>query len=302
MTRSAVGDYLHGQLAYTLHKPARKKYKRNKTYVAGIDTQWQADLADMHGLASQNDGMRYILTVIDVFSKYAWSKPVRSKDAGAVANALKEVLHQARPRKLKRLQTDKGKEFFNNTFAALMRRHGISHFASESDQKTAVFERFNRTIKTRIYTFLSDRGTARWLDVIQELVQAYNNSFHRTIGMAPNQVRKQDEPRLWVKMYDDGDTLLKPKIPKGAMVRLNKVKGVFDKGYLPNLSKEHFQVKDVPETKRGAKRPVYKLEDYSGEEVKEAGTPRSCRKLRIISTVSKRCLSGVLHQTGVKRS
>ena len=119
--------------------------------------------------------------------------------------------------------------------------------ASESDQKAAVVERFNRTFKTRRYTFLSDRGTARWVDVIQDLVKAYNNSFHRTIGMSPNQVRKNDEPRLCVKMYDDGDTLLKPQIPKWSLVRLNKVMGVFDKGYLPNWSKEHFQVMDVPE-------------------------------------------------------
>ena len=149
-----------------------------------------------------------------------------------------------------------------------MRRHGISHFASESDQKAAVVERFNCTLKTRIYTFFSDRGTALWVNVIQDLVKAYNNTFHRTIGMAPSQVRKHDEPRIWVKMYDAGDTLLKPKIPKGSMVRLNKAKGVFDKGYLPNWSKEHFQIMDVPEAKLGAKRPVYKLEDYSGEEVK----------------------------------
>ena len=279
VTRAAVADFLHGQQAYTLHKPARRKYTRNKTYVAGIDAQWQADLADMQGLARQNDGMRYILTVIDVFSKYAWCEPVRSKDAGAVANALKQVLQRAIPREPKRLQTDKGKEFFNNTFAALMRRHGINHFASESDQKAAVVERFNRTIKTRIYTYLSDRGTPRWVDVIQDLVSAYNNSHHRTIGMAPNQVRKRDEARLWVKMYDDGDTLLKPKLPKGAMVRLNKAKGVFDKGYLPNWSKEHFQVKDVPDAKRGAKRPVYKLEDYSGEEVKGSWYPEELQKI-----------------------
>ena len=92
-------------------------------------------------------------------------------------------------------------------------------------------ERFNQTIKARIYTFMSDRGTARWVDVIQDLVRAYNSSIHRPLGMAPNQVRKQNESSLWVKMYDDGDTLLKPKIPKGSMVRLNIAKGVFDKGY-----------------------------------------------------------------------
>ena len=129
--------------------------------MAGVDAQWQADLADMQCLSRQNDGMMYILTVIDVFSKYAWSEPVRSKDAGAVADALKQMLHHARPRTPKRLQTDNGKEFFNNAFAALIRRNGISNFASESDQNAAVVERFNQTIKTKIYTYLLDRETAR---------------------------------------------------------------------------------------------------------------------------------------------
>ena len=81
LTRAAVAKFLHGQQAYTLHKPAKRKCKRNITHVADIDAQWQADLADMQGLTTQNDGMRYILTVIDVFSKYTWSEPVRSKDA-----------------------------------------------------------------------------------------------------------------------------------------------------------------------------------------------------------------------------
>ena len=116
--------------------------------------------------------MRYILTVIDVFSKFAWAEPVRLKCASAVANLLKQVLHQAKLRKPKRLQTDKGKEFLNNTFTALIRRHGISHFASKSDQKAAVVERFNWTIKTRLYTFLSDRGNAFWVDVIHDLIRA----------------------------------------------------------------------------------------------------------------------------------
>ncbi|MCP6725759.1 transposase family protein, partial [Klebsiella pneumoniae] len=104
-TRKTVETYLKGQQAYTLHKPSRRHYKRNKIYVAGIDAQWQADLADMLGIARQNDGMRYILTVIDVFSKYAWAVPVKSKDAGAVADGFAEVMSQASPRRPKRLQT-----------------------------------------------------------------------------------------------------------------------------------------------------------------------------------------------------
>ena len=112
-SRESVETYLQSQQAYTLHKPARRHYIRNKVYVAGIDAQWQADLADMQGIARQNDGMRYILTVIDVFSMFAWAVPVKSKDAGSVADGFSQVLRLASPRKPKRLQTDKGKEFFH---------------------------------------------------------------------------------------------------------------------------------------------------------------------------------------------
>ena len=104
----------------------------------------------MQGIARQNDEMRYLLTVIDVFSKFAWAVPVHSTDAKAITSAFDQVLMAAHPRHPWSLQTDKGKEFFNSNFLALMKRNGIYHFASESEQKAAVVERFNRTIKTRI--------------------------------------------------------------------------------------------------------------------------------------------------------
>ena len=100
-----------------------------------------------------------------------------------------------------------------------MKRHKIQHFASKSDQKAAVDKRFNRNIKTRIWTYLSDRGTVRWVNVIQDLVNAYNYSRHRSIGMPPADVQQKDENRLWVRLYGDGDTLLKGSISQGAMVR-----------------------------------------------------------------------------------
>ena len=124
--------------AYTLHRPARRHFVRNHTYVAGIDVQWQADLSDMQTLFRQNQGQLYMLTVIDVFSKFAWVIPVKSKDASSISDAFRAVLNEAKFRKLRRLQTDKGKEFFNKDFATLMKKHGIWQVASESDLKAAV--------------------------------------------------------------------------------------------------------------------------------------------------------------------
>ena len=106
VTRKPVDEYLQSEQAYTLHKPGRRRFIRNHTYVAGIDAQWQADLADMQGIARQNGGMRYLLTVIDLFSKFAWAVPVHSKHAKAITAAFKQVLTIANPRQPKRLQTD----------------------------------------------------------------------------------------------------------------------------------------------------------------------------------------------------
>ena len=104
--------------------------------------------------------------------------------------------------------------------------------------------------------------------MLLQLVTSYNNSRHRSIGMAPADVRDHDQDRIWTRLYGDGDTYRKQRvIPAGAMVRINKAKGVFDKGYMPNWSREHFTVADAPPTRRGIKRRVDKIHDYNNEPV-----------------------------------
>ena len=97
VTRQNVEEYLRSEQAYTLYKPARRRFIRNHTYVAGIDAQWQADLADMQGIAKQNDGMRYSLTVIEVFSKFAWAILVYSTDAKANHGGIRAGAYQPEP-------------------------------------------------------------------------------------------------------------------------------------------------------------------------------------------------------------
>ena len=178
------------------------------------------------------------------------------------------MLTAANPRRPRRLQTDMGWKFSNFEFQALMKRHDIQHFASESEQKAAVVERFNRTIKIRICTYLSDRSTVCWVDVIQDVVNFHNDSHYRSIGMAPSDVQKKDENRFWVRLFGDGDTYLKPQLPQRAMVRASSHKTIFDKSYMPNLTKVHFTVSQAEPPRRGTMRRVYKLLDYQDEFVK----------------------------------
>ena len=231
ISRNAVREFLSRQRAYTLQKPGRRHFIRNRIYVGSIDKQWQTDLADMVGLERDNGGHRYVLTVIYVFSKYAWLVPVKTKDGKSVRDAFKLVLISADPRKPERIQNDKGKKFFNREFTALMTQNGIHHFAFKSDQKAAVVERFNRTLKTRIWTSLSAKRTKTWIDTLPAILTSYNRFYHRSIGMAPNDVSKEDEDRIWVQLYGDGDTYLKRhrQVDDGAKVRISRI----NYGFIP---------------------------------------------------------------------
>ena len=127
--------------------PSRKNFKRNQTVVGGIDQQWQADLADMQALSRKNKGTKYILTVIDVFSKYAWAIPVKNKGRPEMKNAFELLFQMANPRKPDKREKDGGRSFLHNDVQKFLKSHGVINFVSHSDNKAAVVERFNRTLK-----------------------------------------------------------------------------------------------------------------------------------------------------------
>lgn len=303
LSEARVKRFLSGQSSYTLHRQVRKRFTRNRTFVSGIDDQWQADLVDMHSLAAQNQGNKFLLTCIDVFSKYAWVLPVREKSSQAMCRVFRTLFDkEAAPRLPKRLQTDKGKEFFNASLEKLFREcepHPVHHFASWSDQKAAVVERFNRTLKSRMWRYFSARNTKRYLQVLPQLVHAYNNSRHRTIGLTPAAASlPQNSELVRKRLYplppppppppragnppgagcQLGAKCPPPTTPKsleqphessptrGDIVRISKWKGSFEKGYMPNWSREDFRVTDRVESNDG--RVVYRIEDKQGEPIK----------------------------------
>ena len=261
-----VRTFLRKQVTYTLHRPYRKRFVRNKTIANDIDYQWQADLADLAHLAKANDNSRYLLTVIDVFSRYAWAIPVSKKTGLLVRDAFKSIFDAGR--KPKHLQTDKGKEFFNKEVSQLLRENEVNHFATNSDQKAALAERFNRTLKARMSRYLHHKNTHWYIDILPSLVSGYNSSTHRAIGCAPAMVNPSESANLWRRQYGrEMATGPGPSasITPNSVVRISKVKGIFEKGDTPNWTEEMFRVvRDRPAP--GGQR-VYKLEDWEGEPV-----------------------------------
>lgn len=126
-----VSEFLHQQDVYTLHKPIKHKFQRRKVLVHSIDEQWQADLVDMREYSKVNEGYHYLLTVIDVFSKYAWGIPLEKKTGDELVAAFHKIFQMGR--KYKKLQTDKGTEFYNSKVKTLLKDNDIELFSMASD-------------------------------------------------------------------------------------------------------------------------------------------------------------------------
>lgn len=275
----SVKDFLSEQDAYTLHKPARTHFSRNKVFVSRPLNQFQADLCDMQALAEHNDGFKYMLTVIDVFSKKAYVRVLKNKTAAEVVRAFESIFKDSQmPEKL---QTDAGKEFFNKNFKALMKKHGITHFATASDLKASVVERFNRTLKTRMWRYFTAKNTRRYLEVLPDLVKSYNHSYHSSIKMAPMQVTDENVFQVFQNLYGTFPLRkrgsLKIMFKKGDLVRISKLRGVFDKKYEQSFTDEVFKVSDIiPRFP-----PVYKLEDYDGEPIQGSFYEAELQKVKM---------------------
>lgn len=193
------------QLIYTLHKPAPRKHKRNKIIVHGVDDQWEADLIDIKKFKKDNQHICYLLSVIDVFSKFAWVVPLQNKSSFAVSKGFENILKKGRtPNKLR---TDKGKVFLNNNFEVICKKYNIQQFTSNDLViKCAVIERFNRTIKNKIFAYFTANSTRKYFNVLQDFVTSYNSSYYRSIKMAPVQVN-EDNGHLVFKSFYGVDTM-----------------------------------------------------------------------------------------------
>lgn len=259
-----VQNWLSGSDTYTLHKPIREKFLRRRVYVSDLDDQWQADVNDLSSISDDNDGFRYILTVIDCFSKYGWARAVKDKYSKTIAAAFKDIL-QTSNRKPRRLQTDKGKEFMGE-FKKMLQTNKIEHFTTENEQmKAQICERFNRTLKESMWRYFTHKNNKRYLEVLPDLVKAYNSRYHRSIGMAPNKVNYDTKDEVAHKLYDSEVTqTIKPKYRIGDKVRISKARQFLAKSYLGNWSREIFEITSVKLTQP----PVYHLKDYSDEAIK----------------------------------
>ena len=261
-------------IASELHAPARRHFRRRSVLTKFKDEIWEADLVSMGQYSKSNQGMNYILTVIDIYSKYAWAEPVSKKTGKQIVEAFLQILTKS-GRKPVMIHTDAGKEFYNTSFKRFCRENEIHHYSSFSHLKATVVERFNRTLKERMWRRFSAEGTRRWLHMLPSLLKEYNNSKHRTIGIPPAKVL--DKFQL-AHVYNKVK-LLDPRHDRfrvGDLVRISKYKRQFEKGYEPNWTSELFTISRIHLSD-----PVtFSLKDCKGETISGRFYPEEIKRTR----------------------
>lgn len=281
-----IRRWLQKQDWYSLNKPSRRTFKRVKVRVSEMNGQFDADLADMVSLSRYNKGFKYLLIVIDILTRFLWVQPLKNKTGKEVTRAFAHIFKGGRI--CKRLRTDKGGEFTNLHTQQYLKSKGIYYFTTQNSETKANYaERAIKTFKNMLYRYMSKYKTKHYLNVLQDLVNQYNETPHSSLGnIAPRDVNVKNQADVWAYQY------LNPLVYKkehttpyrfkvGDWVRISNNNSVFKRSFNEQFTREIFK---IYERFKMQGIPVYKIKDFSDEKIKETFTQPSFRKLRKMMT------------------
>ena len=217
----------------------------------------------MQSLSKYNKGIKYLLCAIDLFSKYAWVIPIKDRKGTSVVNAFKKIISDSTEKysnsKPNKIWVDQGSEFYNKSFKYFLKINNIEMYSANNEGKSVVAEKFVGTLKNKIFRHMTAISKKVYFDVLDDIVNKYNNTIHRTIKMKPIEVTDDYYAKDPSPKPNKKDT----KFKVGDIVRISKYKNIFAKGYIPNWSEEDFVINKIKNTVPW----TYAISDLNGAEV-----------------------------------
>ena len=258
-----VEHFLHAQRTYTTHRQRRKKFTRRRTIAYYLNQIWTVDLLFLRGLARYNSGFQYLLVVVDILSRQAYAEPMKKKNAYETLQAFKNIVERAGVVP-KRLQADKGTEFYNKIFLDYLSTNNIKLYSTQNETKASIVERYIRSLKAKLFKIMTFRSTFRYIDFLQDVVQSLNQRYHRTIGRPPAAVTEDNQNEVFEYQFSDyltGGRKRSPRFKVGDRVRISKLKTIFEKGYMRTFTNEIFTIVAVLRSKP----TTYRIMDNDNE-------------------------------------
>ena len=226
-------------------KPPRKNYVTNKTDVYHIDDIWSLDILDLKDYGPENNrGYRYVLVIIDNFSKFGWTVPLKNKNAQTIKDSFENILINSK-RKPNLIETDRGKEFYNNIFQDFLNKNDIKLYSRNTSVGAVFAERFNRTIRDLLKKIVFEQGDAKWIDVLPTITKQYNNRIHSSTKLTPIQASlKKNEGYVYKNLLDKRKKV-KPKFQINDLVRTADLKKTFSKGDTTSWSYKLYKITEI---------------------------------------------------------
>ena len=214
-------------LSNELNKPIINKFERKKVIVNHIDEIHSCDLVDIQKYSRVNKGYKYIFTNIDIFSKYAWSFPLKTKTIKEIKSCFQKIFNERKP---KYIWSDQESAFFSKEMLQFFKDNNVKIYYTHSDLKAVIIERFNRSLRELMMKEFVKNNNTVWYNILPDLINTYNNRYHQTIKMRPKNVNKLNEKHIKNTVYNYDITNKKPKFKINDLVRISlKRRALFDK-------------------------------------------------------------------------
>ena len=229
----------------TYSKPPKKYYNTNKTNVYYIDDTWSLDILDLKDYGPKNNrGYRYVLVTIDNFSKYGCRVPLKNKNAQTIKDSFENILIKSK-RKPNLIETDRGKEFYNNIFQDFLNKNNIKLYSRNSSFGAVFAERFSKTIRDHLKRPVYEKGDGNWIDILPTITKQYNNKVHSSTKLTPIQASLKENEGYVYKNLLDKRNKIKPKFQINDLVRTADLKKTFSKGDTTNWSYKLYKITEI---------------------------------------------------------